>query len=72
MKPRAAKILFRIADFAVTAALLWRVWMHVDWSVALVLTGLSVAHEIQVYLNNERSELLMEVAKRMLSPEAKK
>jgi len=57
----------RAIRYIATAVLLWIVWVHSHWSVALVITGLSIENEITSWLNDKRGELLVELARKFLA-----
>jgi hypothetical protein len=59
--------LTRIIRYIATVVLLWIVWTHAHWSVAIAITGLSVETEITTWLNEERGKLLMELARKFLA-----
>ena len=47
-----------VIRIALTVVLLWIVWHHAHWSVALCLTGLAMANELAAYTVREQGKMI--------------
>ena len=45
-----------VVRLLLTVAVLWVVWHHSHWSVALTLTGLSLSNEIHAFLLSQKKD----------------